>query len=122
MRFPSTKLLHGALRLAIQLRNAKRLLIFFLMSKDSVHFEWHLTPLGWVRGNWSANEPLHAEVLIQALCPLRTTRTWLERSFGHIVEQIVWTFSQGGRDETGVLLVDRHCCECMGGNQFLRFG
>jgi hypothetical protein len=28
------------------------------MSKDIVHFQWHLTPRGWVRGDWSANEPL----------------------------------------------------------------
>jgi hypothetical protein len=30
--------------------------------KDIVHFEWHLTPRGWVRGDWSANEPLHSRV------------------------------------------------------------
>ncbi|CUS37315.1 hypothetical protein COMA2_30204 [Candidatus Nitrospira nitrificans] len=34
----------------------------FFMSKDIVHFEWHLTPRGWVRGDWSANEPLHSRV------------------------------------------------------------
>ena len=32
------------------------------MSKDIVHFEWHLTPRGWVRGDWSANEPLHSNI------------------------------------------------------------
>lgn len=32
------------------------------MSKDIVHFEWHLTPRGWVRGDWSANEPLESNV------------------------------------------------------------
>jgi hypothetical protein len=32
------------------------------MSKDIVHVEWHLTPRGWVRGDWSANEPLESDV------------------------------------------------------------
>jgi hypothetical protein len=32
------------------------------MSKDIVHFEWHLTPRGWVRGDWSANEFLESNV------------------------------------------------------------
>ena len=32
------------------------------MSKDIVHVEWHLTPRGWVRGGWSANEPLESNV------------------------------------------------------------
>ena len=30
----------------------------FRKHKDIVHFQWHLTPRGWVRGDWSANEPL----------------------------------------------------------------
>ena len=30
------------------------------MSRDIVHVQWHLTPRGWVRGDWSANEPLES--------------------------------------------------------------
>ena len=37
-------------------------LMFFFMSKDIIHTEWHLTPRGWVRGDWSANEPLESNV------------------------------------------------------------
>jgi len=36
--------------------------IFFFMSKDIVHVEWHLTPRGWVCEDWSANEPLQSDV------------------------------------------------------------
>ncbi|MGC4096845.1 MAG: hypothetical protein QM706_06990 [Nitrospira sp.] len=32
------------------------------MSKDIVHIEWHLTPIGWVRGNWCINKPFESSV------------------------------------------------------------
>jgi len=47
--------------------------VFFSMSKDIVHVEWHLTPRGWVRGDWSANEPLYSNVLP----PADRVETWV---------------------------------------------
>ncbi len=29
---------------------------------EQVQVEWHLTPRGWVRGNWSINKPLELKV------------------------------------------------------------
>ena len=32
------------------------------MATDHVCVEWHLTPRGWVQGNWSINKPLAPEL------------------------------------------------------------
>ena len=32
------------------------------MHTEQVLVEWHFTPRGWVRGNWSTNKPLEVKV------------------------------------------------------------
>lgn len=43
------------------------------MSKDIVHFQWHLTPRGLVRGDWSANEPFES----RTTPPADRVETWV---------------------------------------------
>ena len=45
-----------------------------MMSTDTIHVEWHLTPRGWVHGDWSANQPL----LSTAEPPDDRIETWLK--------------------------------------------
>ncbi|UVT20098.1 MAG: hypothetical protein H8K03_20355 [Nitrospira sp.] len=32
------------------------------MRIETFHVEWHLTPRGWVRGNWSTDKPLALKI------------------------------------------------------------
>jgi hypothetical protein len=77
------------------------------MSKDIVHFEWHLTPRGWVRGNWSANEPLHVEVPAPAdrVETWVTTETTYNMQFAKAQREwsLAWASPQHGDDERAAL-------------------
>ena len=68
------------------------------MSKDIVHIEWHLTPRGWVRGDWSANEPLQSKVPPPAdrVETWVTTETTYDMQFAkaHREWSLTWASSQ----------------------------
>ena len=51
------------------------------MGTDTTYVEWHLTPRGWVHGDWSANSPL------QSITPPPNDRveTWIVKEESHDV-------------------------------------
>lgn len=62
------------------------------MRTDTVHVEWHLTPRGWVLGDWSANEPLE----LRTLPPDDREETWVKTETRHGVSfallRTTWSF------------------------------
>lgn len=46
---------------------------------EQVLVEWHLTPRGWVRGNWSTNKPLEMKVPP----PPDRIETWVRIEIAH---------------------------------------
>ena len=44
------------------------------MAADLICVEWHLTPRGWIKGNWSINKPL----MLESSPPNDGVETWLE--------------------------------------------
>jgi hypothetical protein len=81
--------------------------ICFFMSKDIVHVEWHLTHRGWVRGDWSANEPFHSEVTPPAdrVETWVTTETTYDMQFAKSQREwaLRWTSSQHSEEERTAL-------------------
>ncbi len=70
------------------------------MSKDIVHFLWHLTPRGWVRGDWSANEPLHPKTPPPAdrVETWMTTETTYDMQFDKTHKQ--WTMTWASPEQS----------------------
>jgi hypothetical protein len=77
------------------------------MSKDIVHFEWHLTPRGWVRGDWSANDPLESSVPPPAdrVETWMTTETTYDMQFEKAKREwsLTWASSQHSEGERKAL-------------------
>ena len=44
------------------------------MATNLVCIEWHLTPRGWVQGNWSINKPL----ILESPPPQDGVETWMK--------------------------------------------
>ena len=96
-------LLQGLLRLP----DSREPIIIFFMSKDIVHVEWHLTPRGWVRGDWSANEPLQSDVPPPAdrVETWVTTETTYDMQFAKAQREwsLAWASPQHSDTERGAL-------------------
>lgn len=77
------------------------------MSKDIVHVEWHLTPRGRVRGDWSANELLESDVPPPAdrVETWVTTETTYDMQFAKAQKEwsLTWASSQHSEEDRSTL-------------------
>lgn len=84
-----------------------------VLATDHVRVEWHLTPRGWVRGDWSINKPLGGEFQP----PDDRVETWvrtetsLDADFSRTQDQwsLTWTSPESSEaDRTVMRATVRH--------------